>query len=68
MSDILKYAEVPRFDYISVTDWIAVADGVERDIGIVIRIGRGDILLTYTPTIDAIQMISHSRYTLREIY
>jgi hypothetical protein len=51
MSDILKYAEVPPFDYISVTDWVPVADGVERDIGIVIRIGRGDILLAHTPTI-----------------
>jgi hypothetical protein len=50
MTDILKFAETPRFDYISITDWTVVADGVDHDLGIVLRIGRGDILLTYTPT------------------
>jgi hypothetical protein len=49
---ILKYADTLRFDYITVTDWVPVADGVLQDIGIVLRIGRGDILLASTPTLD----------------
>ena len=51
-NNVLKYAEVLRFDYINVTDWIVVADGVDRDIGIVLKIGRGDIALAYTPSLN----------------
>jgi hypothetical protein len=48
---ILKYAEVLRVDYITINDWTPVADGVDRDIGIVLKIKRGDILLAYTPSL-----------------
>ena len=44
--------DVLRFDYITVTHWVPVADGIDRDIGIVLRIGRGDIALAYTPSLN----------------
>ena len=50
--NVLKYADVLRFDYITVTHWVPVADGIDRDIGIVLRIGRGDIALAYTPSLN----------------
>src|SRR6516162_1681478 len=50
--NVLKYADVLRFDYITVTNWVPVADGIDRDIGIVLRIGRGDIVLAYTPSLN----------------
>jgi hypothetical protein len=46
---ILKYAEVFMIDYASITDWTPVADGVDVDIGIVLRIGRSDVVVSYTP-------------------
>ena len=51
-NNVLKYADVLRFDYITVTHWVPVADGIDRDIGIVLRIGRGDIALAYTPSLN----------------
>jgi hypothetical protein len=50
--NVLKYAEVFRFDYINVTDWVVVADGVDRDIGIVLKVGRGDVVIGYTPSLN----------------
>lgn len=48
-SKILKYNEVLKIDYMSVINWTRVADGVIYDIGVLLKIGRGDILLGYTP-------------------
>ena len=51
-NNVLKYADVLRFDYMTVTDWVPVAYGIDHDIGVVIRIGRGDIAPAYTPTLN----------------
>jgi hypothetical protein len=37
-------------DYIYVDDWQPIANGVDQDIGVKIRVERGDVELTYTPT------------------
>jgi hypothetical protein len=38
-------------DYIYVDDWQPIADGTSQDIGVVINVLRGDVALTYTPTV-----------------
>ena len=45
----LKYGEVLTIDYIAITGWTCVADGIAKDIGILLRVGRSDIVLAYTP-------------------
>jgi hypothetical protein len=52
--NVLKYADVLRFDYVTVTHWVPVAYGIDHDIGVVIRIGRGDIALAYTPSLQVL--------------
>jgi hypothetical protein len=54
MTGILKYNDTLNIDYMSINSWTCVADGVDTDIGIVIRIGRGNILLTYTPDTNTV--------------
>jgi hypothetical protein len=48
----LMYNEVLRIDYISITDWVCIADGSEFDIGIFLDVGRSDVSIAYTPTVD----------------
>jgi hypothetical protein len=49
---ILKYNDTLWIDFISVTDWVCIADGSEVDLGILLRVGRSNILLAYTPDIN----------------
>jgi hypothetical protein len=48
---VLKYNDTLYIDYRSVNDWTCVADGFPIDVAIILRVGRSDILLGYTPDI-----------------
>jgi hypothetical protein len=48
---ILTHGSYPKLDdYIYVDTWQPIANGVDQNIGVKIRVERGDVALTYTPT------------------
>lgn len=49
---ILKYNECSYIN-VSINNWTCIADGVDVDIGIVLRVSR-DIFLAYTPDTDTV--------------
>jgi hypothetical protein len=67
---VLRYDTTLNIDYMSIVDWTCVADGTLVDIGVLLKVGRGDILIAYTPDVytSPDSTYTQNRYTSGNIF